>query len=183
MSPFYLHGWRIESVIRAHCYKMMWEQPPDAKGQNDKFATLIGSKIKTCVTCGPSTLWGNTNIPLRSMACHDSLGQVEMLFTLHMLVRSGTDCDHREPLRCMLTMSVSWVLCGSQGQGGYHSGSWINCSPEVFPSLQKQRIYTLKFDLGKVAFCPSGFDNVISKLWSAAPCPRWTFGKWPGKVR
>lgn len=48
---------------------------------------------------------------------------------------------------------------------------WINCPQEVFIFV-KQRLHTRPVDLGEVVVYPSASDNLISKLWSVAPCPR-----------
>lgn len=54
------------------------------------FLTDWLKKTKTLVTCAPSPLWGTIDVllDLRSMACHASLGQVEMLFTFQVVLGS-----------------------------------------------------------------------------------------------
>lgn len=132
-----------------------------------------------------SSLPGNIDVLLclSSMACYTSLvsphGRTAVWFARGEAFKV---CDRRMSPWCMLTTQVPW---------GWHEvrrishRSWINCPLEAPSSLAEQKIYSVLhyLTLIELVVCPSGSDNIISELRSVAPCPRWTFRKWHGKVR
>lgn len=79
-------------------------------------------------------------------------------------------------------MWVSGVFCSRWRSGGNHSGLGLTALWDFFIFV-KHRRYTLRFDLRKVVFAPSGSNNIISKLWSPVRSSRWMFGDRPDKVR
>lgn len=120
-------NWICHIATRAHCLAVAAFQVgpqnclPISKGQNDKFPHWLAlKKSRPRVTWAPAPLWANIDVllSLRSMACHASLAQVEMLFTFSRCRGVCVVCDRRASLWCMLTTPVSWAFCGSARSWG-----------------------------------------------------------------
>lgn len=76
--------------------------------------------------------------------------------------------SHFREVWCVLTAQVSWVFCSGWRSDGYHSGHGLTALWRLFIFV-KLRIYTLWFDLRKVAFGLNGilqhnFIGSVSKV-------------------